>query len=144
MTPMPAPIITATSNLYQSYKNNVRIISVTFQLHLEQLSSIDAYLISSSERPLQPDLGYNFLIVLAVFSVVVVVNAAQCTKLFSLSHFNLKTNNVAAPCLAVVFDVVDRGVEVVPEPPGPWPSRLDVDRQEILVGSAGYRQAMVF
>ena len=72
------------------------------------------------------------------------VNAAECTKLFSLSHSHLKTNNVAAPCLAVVVDVVDRGVEVVPEPPCPGPSRLDVDRQEILVRSAGYRQAVVF
>ena len=108
------------------------------------MSSIDGYLISSSERPLQPDLGYNFLIVLAVLSVVVAVNAAEGTKLFSFYHCNLKTNNVAAPCLAVVVDVVDRGVEVVPEPPCPGPSRLDVNRQEILVGSAGYRQAVVF
>ena len=101
-------------------------------------------LISSTKRALQPDLGYNFLIVLAVLSVVVVVNAAECTKLFNLAHSYLTTNNVAAPVLAVVVDVVDGGVEVVPEPPGPGPSRLDVDRQEILVRSAGYRQAVVF
>ena len=49
----------------------------------------------------------------------------------------------ASPLLAIVVDVVDGGVEVVPESPGPGAARLDVDRQEVLVGSASYRQAVV-
>jgi hypothetical protein len=82
-------------------------------------------LISISNANLQSYCWYEFLLLLVALAVVerVVVDAV---------------------CPVVVVPDPDVWVEVVSQPPRPRPPRLDVDREEVLVGSRRDGQGVVF
>ena len=48
------------------------------------------------------------------------------SKQFSIPLSNLDKTD-GSLCFSIVVDIVDGGVKVVPEPPGPGAARLDVD-----------------